>query len=233
MKSLIIGALGMAAVILASVEGEMGNYIQYHAMVLVLGGTIMLFFFVTPGPVFKTLGKTFKMLTSPEEAFTDYSSELSQLAKTKRLPAPSKNRLIRYAQELWEQGIDTHLFVSLLSQRRIELENETIDAVQTLKNLSKYPPALGMTGTVMGMIALFSELDGNQQKIGANIALAMTATFFGLIVANGAISPLSDRLQVRHVNRKRMISNIYQILLLINQGEASKLISDEVDQRVA
>mgnify|MGYP000347895316 CR=1 FL=1 len=125
------------------------------------------------------------------------------------------------------------LFIVLLSQKKNELVSEHSDSVQTMKNMAKYPPALGMAGTVMGMIALFSSLDSNQGNIGKDLALAMTATFFGLILANAVFSPLADRLQVNQVHNQRLYRSLYEILLLINQDEPGSLIMDEVDHRAA
>ncbi|MEK6554467.1 MAG: hypothetical protein AABZ31_04435, partial [Bdellovibrionota bacterium] len=61
--------------------------------------------------------------------------------------------------------------------------------------------------------------------------LAMTASFFGLILTNAALSPLGDRMQIRHVTEQRLLQSIYEMLLLINQGEAETLIADEVKYR--
>ena len=80
----------------------------------------------------------------------------------------------------------------------------------------------------MGMIALFSTLDSNKSNIGSSIALAMTATFFGLFLTNVLIAPLADRIQIRYINRKRMFANIYKILLLINQDEPDAIINNEL-----
>ena len=129
------------------------------------------------------------------------------------------------------QGISQDLFVVLLSQKRKEIEQRSVDAIQCLKNLAKYPPALGMAGTVMGIVTLFQSLDGGKDKIGPALALAMTATFFGLAIANGIVMPLSDRLQIRHLSQTHYLTNVYQVLLLINQDESSHLIEEEVQYR--
>ena len=90
-----------------------------------------------------------------------------------------------------------------------------------------------MAGTVMGMIALFSSLDQQSDSIGADLALAMTATFFGLILANAFVAPLADRLQVQQVRDQRLYQAIYELLLLINAGEPVSLVHDEVQSRAA
>src|SRR5690606_26967501 len=127
----------------------------------------------------------------------EFRSEFQALMKDRALRQPSVNPLINYAAELWGQGIDPELFIVLISQRRDELERGHAGAVQALRNLAKYPPALGMTGTVMGLVSLFSVLGiDDKAALGPSLALAMTATFFGLVTANCLVTPLADHLHV-------------------------------------
>jgi len=231
MRTLFVGLGLILAVLYFSLGNDYSVYLHWHTLLLVVGGTAALLFFVTPTTVFKIVYRAFRLLINKEDSFSEYKNEFVQLARNPYQKKKSKNPLIAYAQELWEQGVDANLFTALLSQRRMELENETIDAVQTLKNLAKYPPALGMIGTVIAMIAMFSNLDANRSHIGANLAFAMTATFFGLVLTNTFLSPIADRMQVRHVNRKRLLKNIYQILILIHQGEPATLITDQVETK--
>ena len=229
MKGLILGLVGTIAVVYLSLIGDISLYFQEHAIILVVGGTFTLLFFATPDRTLKSTIRTFFILFEKEERFEHYIDELTQLARTRALPQRSNNSLIRYAQELWEQGIDANLFIVLISQKKMEAENDTFDALQAMKNLSKYPPGLGITGTVMGMIALFTSLDSNKDSIGSHIALAMSATFFGLLLSNAIVAPIADRIQIRYLNQKRLLANVYKILLLINQDEPTALISNELE----
>jgi chemotaxis protein MotA len=141
---------------------------------------------------------------------------------------------LNYAVELWEKGTSAEMFQVLISQKKEKLENQTLDAVQAIRNLAKYPPALGMTGTVMGLVSLFANLNAeNKAQLGPALGLAMTATFFGLIMANALLMPLADRLQVVHLRRKEYYTSLYQVLLLINRREANILIMSEVQDRAA
>ncbi|MBC7662110.1 MAG: MotA/TolQ/ExbB proton channel family protein [Chitinophagaceae bacterium] len=102
------------------------------------------------------------------------------------------------------------------------------------RNLAKYPPALGMTGTVMGLVSLFSILgDNNKTALGPALALAITATFFGLILSNCFVTPLADHLHIKHMQDEKVYTGVYQILILINRNEPARLISDEVKGREA
>lgn len=235
MFSLPLGFIAMIYLIYLSVEsGTWGMYLNKHAVILVIGGTVALLAFTTPLSCLKSLFKSLMELFQRERRIDEYMSEFKSLSSTKRLTAKSHNALINQAADLWEQGIGPDLFIVLISQKRSELEERYLDAVQALRNLAKYPPALGMTGTVIGMVALFQNLGAdNQASIGPALALAMTATFFGLIVANGVVQPLADRLHVKYLQNKRLYKNIYQILILINHGEAESIVADEVSDRAA
>jgi chemotaxis protein MotA len=234
MNTLIPGFVILVAVMAMSVQGDsLSVYMQLHSFVIVMFGTLAILLSSTPSTVLKSLYRSLISFFSRDDKFQNYDEDFVQLLENKSSLETSQHPLINHAIELWKQGIDPELFIVLISQKRKEVESKTHDAVHALKNLSKYPPALGMTGTVIGMINLFSNLDNNKDKIGTNLATAMTATFFGLILTNMIISPLADRLHVRQVYQARMIENIYEILLLINRGEAPTLIKEEMRDRAA
>lgn len=234
MIGLIFGLVSILSVMYFSIGSEnVLYYLQPHSILIVFGGSVSLLVFATPWIVLKSLFRSVGRLMHEAKSFSHFGKQIEELAKTRKLAEPSKNPLIAYAIELWDQGVDPDLFIVLLSQKKNELLSEQTDAVQSLKNLAKYPPALGMAGTVMGMIALFSSLDSKKDSIGGDLALAMTATFFGLILANALIAPLADRLQVQQVRDQRLYQAIYELILLINNGEPESLVTDEVKNRAA
>lgn len=232
MMTLPLGIIFTTALILYSMGIEsIGLYLNSHAVAIVAGGTISIFLFSNPWFVLANLAKDLKTLFKNQVHLKSYQEELSLLGKNKVRDFKTKDELVNYAQDLWKQGVAQDLFVVLLSQKKQEIEQRSVGAIQSLKNLSKYPPALGMAGTVIGVVSLFQSLGNDKEKLGASLALAMTATFIGLIIANAVIMPLADRLQIKHTYHKQYLQNVYQILLLINQNEFSELIEEEVKLR--
>lgn len=232
MISLPIGAALTILIFLASMGvGNLPMYFNLHSSMLVGGGTIAILLFSCPNGVLANLAREVRGLFSSTNNFGDVSKDLAELSKDRDATTNSGDELVTYAKDLWMQGISQDLFVVLLSQKRKEIEQRSLDAIQCLKNLAKYPPALGMAGTVMGIVTLFQSLDGGITKIGPALSLAMTATFFGLAIANGIVMPLADRLQIRNLAQKHYVTNVYQVLLLINQDESSHLIEEEVHHR--
>jgi len=55
-------------------------------------------------------------------------------------------------------------------------------------------PAMGMIGTVIGLIRMFSAMD-DASKIGPGMALALLTTLYGVIVANCIAGPIAARLE--------------------------------------
>lgn len=234
MITLPVGLIATLAIFIASVGiSNLSLYFNLHSFLLVAVGTVSILLFSNPVSVLKNLGKDLVLLFKHQPTFNDIQKDLSELSKDRYKSVNSSDEMIQYAQDLWAQGVDQELFVVLISQKKAEIEQRTVDAIQALKNLAKYPPALGMAGTVMGIVTLFHSLDANKDKIGQSLALAMTATFFGLLIANAIVMPLSDRLQLQQIAQKNYLKNVYQVLLLINQEEASSLIEDEVELRAS
>jgi chemotaxis protein MotA len=235
MLSLPIGLFGFFLIILLGNPRESwALYLNTHALMVVIGGTAAILAISTPTLVLKALWHGIVDMIRPQVSLQRHRQELLALSKNRTSVNRSQNALIQYTIELWQKGVSPEMFHVLLSQYREQLESTDIDAIYALRNLSKYPPALGMTGTVMGLVKLFSDLGGdNKANIGPALAIALTATFYGLIMANGLVMPLSDRLHVAHVRRKNAYAGLYEILLLINRQEPTLLIEAEIKARAA
>lgn len=232
MISLPIGFFATIAVFILSMGvSNLPLYFNIHSLILVGVGTVTILLFSNPMSVLKHLMRDIGEMFRPAKEFSDVREHLKKLAVNKTSTVETSDELIKYAQDLWSQGLASELVIVLLSQKKQELELRYVDAIQCLKNLSKYPPALGMAGTVMGIVTLFQTLESNKSQMGPALAMAMTATFFGLAIANALVMPLSDRLQGKHLAEKEYLKNVYQVLLLINHDEASYLVEDEVGNR--
>jgi chemotaxis protein MotA len=211
-----------------------GLYLNMHSILIVVGGTVSVLALTTPVRVLRNLVKAIGMLFRPDTDIRDYASEFESLIEDRTLPRRSDNELLNYAVEIWQNGVSPDICQVLIAQRREKLETEITDAAQCLKNLAKYPPALGMTGTVMGLVSLFSNLNAeNKASLGPSLGMAMTATFFGLILANAVIMPIADRVQVAIMRHKDLYTHTYELLLLINRRESKVVLSEEVRHRVA
>lgn len=235
MISLPLGLLTFLVVMAASVWGTRGSdYVNVHSFLVVGVGTCAVFFTSTDNSVIKHVIKSVLTMFKPRHSLKNIRSDLERLTENKFSLKSSSDPLIQYAITLWERGLDSHSFQALMSQYRDKLETKDVEAISALQNIAKYPPALGMLGTVMGMITLFANLGTSDKAgLGSALAVAMTATFYGLFLANGIIMPLADRIHVEAMHRKQHFNFVSEILSLINRNESVSLIKEEIDYREA
>lgn len=227
MMTLPLGLIFIITVLIYGLQDAKSDVLlNEHALIVVAVGTVAVLFFSTPLRNLIGLFRSVWDLRRKDPSNGDVSETLLGLANDKFLRSKEFiHPLIDQAQAFWEQGLEQHLVEELILQKLDELNARTEQPVAALRNLAKYPPALGMTGTVIGMIALFSELNAeNKAAIGPALAFAMTATFYGLALANFLIMPLADRLHVRHMSRMKRNEMVANILLLINRSEPAALV---------
>ncbi len=235
MYKLLLGtALVLASIAFTAQEDFFQLFLNLHAISIVFGGTVAILIASTPK---KSVRKIFKLLIELANDKTNSAtlrSELTELTKRRKLSTPSTNVLINYAASLWDDGVEPSLINSLLDQKRIEIIDEYHNTVAVLKNLAKYPPALGMTGTVVGLVSMFSKLnESGTENIGFALALALTATFYGLFLSNCFILPFADHCQIYTKQREQQLDQVYQTLAMINADIAGSIIEKEVSNRAA
>uniref|UniRef100_UPI001F55C2D1 MotA/TolQ/ExbB proton channel family protein n=1 Tax=Sphingobium sp. Sx8-8 TaxID=2933617 RepID=UPI001F55C2D1 len=54
-------------------------------------------------------------------------------------------------------------------------------------------PALGMAGTIIGLVGMFAAMD-DPASLGPSMALALLTTFYGVVIANVVAAPIAARL---------------------------------------
>lgn len=235
MLSLPLGILGALLIGFFSLaKGGWQLYLNPHALLMVFGGTIVVALISTPMSTARLMVRAVGELFRRDLTLQQAMPALLAFAKDRGHVAARQLPLIPYAQELWQRGLTHELFSALLSQHRDQLEIERGEAILALRNLAKYPPALGMVGTVTGMVGLFANLGPDSSRVvGPELAVAMTSTFYGLILAHLVVMPLADRLLIRLMQKKALLNAVHEVIALVHQGEPSVLIEREVKRLAA
>lgn len=86
--------------------------------------------------------------------------------------------------------------------------------------LGKYPPAMGLLGAVIGMVALLGSLGkpGAESKIGPAMSIALIATFYGIGFANLFVIPIGEHLGGAAKELRVKNSMIVEGVLLISKN---------------
>lgn len=106
-------------------------------------------------------------------------------------------KLLNDGLELLSLGFKREKIIELLSQR-FEVYTTKLNTLSSwFKRNSKYPPAFGLAGTVLGLIHLMRGISGgiDTKETGIRMAVALVATFYGLLISNLILNPLGEWLQ--------------------------------------
>ncbi|MBK0019300.1 flagellar motor stator protein MotA [Kosakonia sp. S42] len=102
---------------------------------------------------------------------------------------------------------------ALMEQELETLEEEGEVPAQALGRLGDSLPAFGIVAAVLGVIHTLSAADRPAAEMGALIAQAMVGTFLGILLSYGFITPLAERLRLRHAESLRMLQCVRMILI--------------------
>ncbi len=105
---------------------------------------------------------------------------------------------------------------------RMSSERHTL-AGSVFKTMADVAPAMGMIGTLIGLVAMLSNMD-DPKSIGPAMAVALLTTLYGAIMANMVGIPISDKLALRDKEEKMSKTLMIDGLLGIQAGQNPRVI---------
>jgi chemotaxis protein MotA len=105
-----------------------------------------------------------------------------------------QNPMVRESLELISMGFKAEDIKKYLETRSEASHSHWLAYSAFLSTHAKLGPGFGLVGTLIGLIVLLGELGsaGAIERIGPAMAVALTATLYGVIVANMVMQPLSE-----------------------------------------
>lgn len=160
--------------------------------------------------------KTIRHLMALSESYRKGGSDLQKLVKES-----GDDFMIEAMTILTDEVISAdHVYAILKKRASTVYERYHADAGK-FKAMGKYPPAMGLMGAVLGMIALLGGLGkpGAEATVGPAMSVALIATFYGIALANLVVIPIGENLAegAKEVRTKNMII-----------AEGVKLISEKI-----
>ncbi len=107
------------------------------------------------------------------------------------------NAMLRDGISLISMGCKTDDIRRLLDIKKDQNESALGECSVFYYSMAKMGPAFGLLGTLIGLIILlyYHMSSGNMEKVASSMGIALTATLYGVGVANFIFSPLADYLQ--------------------------------------
>ncbi|NBW80333.1 hypothetical protein EBR21_01135 [bacterium] len=216
--------------------------LDIHGLVIVIGGTIAAAAIsFKPSEIIIMLRASYRgMFTGRGVDYRLIVQELTELAKVyKENPEGLRARLnktqdffIREALTLMLDEIATERELKKILQDRSQaLFERYIADAKKFKAIGKYPPAMGLMGAVLGMIALLGGLGtpGAEKTVGPAMSVALVATFYGIALANLIIIPVGENLVDRAQTIKLKNEIIVAGVLLIQEKTNPILLVEKLN----
>lgn len=201
---------------LTSTESS-GVFLDAHAAMIVIGGTIaasmISFSFVRIRALTKIF---FKKALGRENDTGKVVDEIVDLARGYRqdnnyLKSQAGNLTHPFLKESIEimvaGGIEDHELDEILVKRVRNYYKQLEEDAENFKAMSKFPPAFGLLGAVIGMISMMQSMGGADtlHKVGPALAVALVATLYGIAIANFFFLPLAEN--ISRINKKELAVN--------------------------
>jgi chemotaxis protein MotA len=234
----IAGLIVMVLGIATSSESAM-IFLDPHGILIVFGGTAAAGLMCFPLRFYVQVGKVFikKFLGNYAIQREIVISEIVDLTKSARENPDAVNGKIKNlktpflvdAMNLIKQGGFSDEALDEIMYKRAAILTKRYDQdVGVFRTVAKFPPAFGLMGTTLGMIALLQQLGGPdaQKLLGPAMAIGLIATFYGLTLANLVFIPISENLAAINRDDESVRMMVIDGIKLLRKKEHPKVVEE-------
>lgn len=229
----LVGILGAFGIIIGAMvmSGGVNLFVDIPSVLIVLVGTIfvvlMKFSLGQFLSCFKVAGKAFMFkVVAPAELIQEVVELADDARKNGLLALEGKDVSHDFLQEGIQLLVDGHepeVVKSLLIKEMNESIKRHDIGSQIWKQMGDTAPAMGMVGTLIGLVAMLSNMS-DPASIGPAMAVALLTTLYGAMIANMVALPISDKVALRKDEEGTLKSMIIDGILGIQAGQNPRVI---------
>lgn len=229
----LVGVLGAFGIILGAMtmSGGVGLFIDVPSVLIVVVGTIfvvlMKFGLGQFLGCFKVAGKAFMFkIVAPVDLIQEVVELADDARKNGLLALEGKEVSDDFLQsgiQLLVDGHDPEVVKKLLTKDMNETVKRHDVGSQIWKQMGDTAPAMGMVGTLIGLVAMLSNMS-DPASIGPAMAVALLTTLYGAIMANMLALPISDKVALRKDEEGTIKNMIIDAILGIQAGQNPRVI---------
>jgi len=242
--SSILGLLIASTVFIGGILSSTSNwkiYLNFHAFIIVVGGTIAATLVSFPIKQLVKLWKVFfaKILgkgSAPHLKVIEEVIDLSRgIQSNDNYLAENVDKIkIHFLKEAIQLQVDGGISDAKIDQvlnKRSEVHFIRYEEeAHVFKTVARFPPAFGLLGAVAGMIALMGGLGSPDsfKQIGPAMAVAMVATMYGIAIANFIFVPMGEYLSKLNKEDHLMRNIVIDAVKLLRSREHPVVVEEHL-----
>lgn len=235
-RTTIIGFISLVIlVVYGYIQGELPKIIfNFHAFLVVIGGTLIATFISTP---YKYIIKTIKSIdlllnesdeTSPQKIIS-YIVDISDNVRKngfkalKDVDEKIANGFLKHVSDAVVEYSDMQFVKNIMEveiNNNFDEMNEVSNVYRTMAILS---PMFGLVGTLIGIIGVLKEIS-NPDMIGPAMSIAITSAFYGIFLSNMIFTPIANKIRTRAIIQLKFKAMILEGVLDIMKGSIPVMI---------
>lgn len=231
----LLGILGAFGIILLAIFTNSDTspliFLNIPSLLIVLGGSLMvvLMKFTVKQSIgaIKVARKAFKSKEESVEALIEKILEIAQTAKKEGLLALDgielENEFLARGVQLLTDAHPAEVIREILSKDMQQTLDRHKLGAKVFTALGDVAPAMGMIGTLIGLIQMLSNM-ADPASIGPAMAVALLTTLYGAMLANMVALPIADKLALRKIEEGRMKAICIDGLLAIEAGHGARVV---------
>ena len=230
-----IGLIGAFAIVLASIliGGSAGTFVNTPSLLIVLGGTALVTMMKFSlhqflGAASVAVQAFLHKPSSPEELI----GSAVELAKTARQggllaleDAEVRDEFMKAGLGLVIDGHPAEVVRSMLAKDVHQTQQRHSEGQDIFKAIGDVGPAMGMIGTLIGLVQMLANMDDPKQ-IGPAMAVALLTTLYGALLANLFALPIAHKLERRSREETRRKNLVIDAVLSIQAGQNPRVIEN-------
>ena len=217
--------------------GSFMIFVDFQSALIVFGGTIGAT--LVNFPLNKVLGLIgiikkvfFSSLDSPNdliEKFMEYANKARREGILSLEPVIKEldDEYLKKGLQLTVDGLEPQAIQEILETEISHREDRHSEGQSVVAALSAFAPALGMIGTVIGLVQMLQTMS-DPSSIGPAMAVALITTFYGAILANLVFIPMEGKLKSRSKSEILLMEMSLEGILAISKGENPRIIQEKL-----
>ena len=232
--ALVVGAILMGS--------SLTLFINIPGLMIVAGGTLGATMINYPLPDILKVTKVVKnAFFHRKQTVKELIGEFVTLAGTARREGilalessigDMKDEFMRKGLQLSIDGLEPSSIRDILSTEIDSIQDRHKLGAEIFTTLGTFAPALGMIGTLIGLVQMLQTMD-DPSTIGPAMAVALLTTFYGALMANVVFLPIAGKLRNRSSEEVMAKELMAEGIMSIAKGDNPRLLEQKLNAFLA